>query len=184
MAKAAEDHWNGALTGLVVTRRGYEATCRNIEIVRASHPVPDAAGRDAAQRMLDMAKKLGPDDLALCLISGGGSTLPLPLPGLTLAEKQEINRQLLKSGAPIGDMNCVRRHLSSIKGGRLAAAAHPAKVVTLLLISDVPGDDPADIASGPVPDVSTCGRWLFSPNIISLFPPSRERRWKQAPPSP
>lgn len=157
MAKAVEDHWDGPLSGLVVTRGGYEVPCKHIEIVRASHPVPDAAGEAAARRMMAMAQDLGPDDLALCLISGGGSALlPLPAPGLTLAEKQDINRKLLASGAPISDINCVRRHLSGIKGGRLAAACYPARVLTLL-ISDVPGDDPVNIASGPtVADPTTC----------------------------
>src|SRR5208282_5291744 len=122
----------------------------------ASHPVPDAAGHDAARKILDSVRGLGPDDLVLCLISGGGSALlSLPAPGVSLADKQAINRALLKSGANINDMNCVRKHLSAIKGGRLAAAAAPAQVVSLI-ISDVPGDDPSVIASGPtVPDAST-----------------------------
>src|SRR5512147_2605462 len=145
MAKAVEDHWPGELTGLVVTRYGHHAPCRRIEVVEAAHPVPGAAGQHAAQRILQMVQGLSPDDLVLCLISGGGSALlALPAPGLTLQDKQAINRALLKSGANIGEMNCVRKHLSAIKGGRLAAAAHPAKVVTLL-ISDVPGDDPSVI---------------------------------------
>ncbi|MGE5339264.1 MAG: glycerate kinase type-2 family protein [Gemmatimonadota bacterium] len=157
MARAVEDHWSGPLEGLVVTRYGYRVPCERIEIVEAAHPVPDAAGEQAARRMLALAESLGPDDTALCLISGGGSALAaLPLPGLTLADKQQINRALLASGATITEMNCVRRHLSAIKGGRLAAACHPARVVTLLM-SDVPGDDPIDIASGPtVPDPTTC----------------------------
>jgi hydroxypyruvate reductase len=157
MARAVEDHWHGALTGLVVTRYGYAVPCQRIEIVEASHPVPDAAGEAAARRMLQLVQGLTPDDLVLCLISGGGSSLlPLPLPGLMLSDKQALNRALLASGASISEMNCVRRHLSGIKGGRLAAACHPAPVVNLLL-SDVPGDDPIDIASGPtVPDPTTC----------------------------
>lgn len=157
MARAVEDHWNGPLSGLVVTRYGYAQPCARIEIVEAAHPVPDAAGLAAAQRMLAMVGGLGPDDLVLCLISGGGSALlPLPLEGLTLADKQAVNVALLQSGATISEMNCVRRHLSAIKGGRLAAACHPARVVTLL-ISDVPGDRPLDIASGPtVADPTTC----------------------------
>jgi glycerate 2-kinase len=160
MARAVEDHWTGApeqLSGLVVTRYGYAVPCQRIEIVEASHPVPDAAGEQAAQRMLALAQGLSADDLVLCLISGGGSALlPLPAPGLTLAHKQTLNRDLLASGATIVEMNCVRRHLSAIKGGRLAAACHPARVRTLL-ISDVPGDQPGDIASGPTaPDPSTC----------------------------
>ena len=157
MAKAVEDHWRGPLTGLVVTRYGYAVPCRRIEIVEAAHPVPDAAGETAARRMLDLVRGLTADDLVLCLISGGGSSLlPLALPGITLADKQALNRALLASGATISEMNSVRRHLSAIKGGRLAAACSPARVLNLLL-SDVPGDDPIDIASGPtVPDPTTC----------------------------
>ncbi|MEY4755446.1 MAG: hypothetical protein RJA34_344 [Pseudomonadota bacterium] len=160
MARAVEDSWTGpksALSGLVVTRYGYAVPCEHIEIVEAAHPVPDEAGLLAAQRMLDLVQGLTPQDLVLCLISGGGSSLlPLPLPGLTLAHKQAVNRALLASGATISEMNCVRRHLSGIKGGRLAAACHPARVLTLL-ISDVPGDRPIDIASGPtVADPTTC----------------------------
>jgi len=157
MARALEEHWPGPLAGLVVTRYGYQVPCTRIEIVQAAHPVPDEAGLAAALRMLAMVQGLTADDLVICLISGGGSALlPAPLPGLTLAHKQAVNRALLQSGATIGEMNCVRRHLSAIKGGRLAAACHPAQVVTLL-ISDVPGDRPVDIASGPtVGDPTTC----------------------------
>jgi glycerate 2-kinase len=160
MARAVERHWAGsgvALQGLVVTRYGHAVACEHIEIVEAAHPVPDEAGFVAAQRMLQQVQGLAENDLVLCLISGGGSSLlPLPLPGLTLAHKQAVHQALLRSGASISEMNCVRRHLSAIKGGRLAAACHPARVLTLL-ISDVPGDDPVDIASGPtVPDPSTC----------------------------
>ena len=160
MARAVEDHWAGEasrLGGLVVTRYGHGVPCRHVEIVEAAHPVPDAAGLAAARRMLDLVQGLRADDLVLCLISGGGSSLlPLPLPGLTLEHEQAVHRALLKSGATISEMNCVRRHLSAIKGGRLAAACHPARVLTLL-ISDVPGDDPTDIASGPtVADPTTC----------------------------
>ncbi|HEU0203068.1 MAG TPA: glycerate kinase [Burkholderiaceae bacterium] len=157
MARAVEDVWRGPLTGLVVTRYGYAVPCERIEIVEAAHPVPDAAGLAAAQRMLALVGSLTPDDLVLCLISGGGSSLlPLPLEGLTLEHKQAVNRALLTSGATISEMNCVRRHLSAIKGGRLAASCHPARVLTLL-ISDVPGDNPIDIASGPtVADPTTC----------------------------
>jgi hydroxypyruvate reductase len=152
-----EDHWDGPLSGLVVTRYGYAVPCERIEIVEAAHPVPDAAGEAAAKRLLEVVKNLNEHDLVLCLISGGGSALlPLPAPGLTLDDKQSLNRALLKSGATISEMNCVRRHLSAIKGGRLAAACHPARVLTLL-ISDVPGDDPINIASGPtVADPTTC----------------------------
>ena len=149
MAKAVEDHWTGPLTGLVVTRYGHAVPCERIEIVEAAHPVPDEAGRAAAARMLEIARSAGPDDLVLCLISGGGSALlALPAEGITFADKQAVNTALLRSGADIAEMNTVRRHLSAIKGGRLAAAAHPARVVSLI-ISDVPGDDPAAIASGP-----------------------------------
>ena len=157
MARALEDHWLGPLEGLVVTRYGYEVPCERIEIVQAAHPVPDAAGLAAAERIRVMVSGLTADDLVIALISGGGSSLLVaPAPGLTLADKQAINSALLASGASIGEMNCVRRHLSALKGGRLAAACHPASVVTLL-ISDVPGDAPSDIASGPtVADASSC----------------------------
>jgi hydroxypyruvate reductase len=145
------------LSGLVVTRYGYAVPCRRIEIVEAAHPVPDAAGLAATERLRAMTRGLTADDLVICLISGGGSALlSLPAPGLTLADKQAVNRALLNSGASIAEMNCVRKHLSAIKGGRLAAACAPARVLTLA-ISDVPGDDPAVIASGPtVADASTC----------------------------
>ncbi|MCS0589785.1 glycerate kinase [Massilia norwichensis] len=157
MAQALENSWDGPLSGLVVTRYGYAVPCRRIEIVEAAHPVPDQAGLHAAQRMMELVRGLSADDTVICLISGGGSALlPLPLDGITLEDKQAVNRALLASGATIGEMNTVRRHLSAIKGGRLAAACHPARVVTLL-ISDVPGDQPCDIASGPtVGDPSTC----------------------------
>ncbi len=153
MARAFEEAWPGPLDGLVVTRHGHAVPCARIEIVEASHPVPDAAGEQAARRILALAQSLGPDDQLVALISGGGSALlALPAPGLTLADKQAVTRALLRSGAAIGEINTVRKHLSAIKGGRLAAAAAPARVVTLA-ISDVPGDDPGVIASGPtVPD--------------------------------
>lgn len=156
MAKAVEDHWPGQLSGMVVTRYGYHVPTQRIEVVEAAHPVPDEAGRKAAERMLKMVQGLSPEDLVLFLVSGGGSALlSLPAPGLTLADKQAINKALLKSGANIVEMNCVRKHLSAIKGGRLAAACAPARLVTLA-ISDIPGDDPAVIASGPtVPDATT-----------------------------
>ena len=157
MAKALEEHWPAPLSGIVVTRYGYAVPCRRIEIVEAAHPVPDAAGEIAAKRIVESVSGLTPDDLVIALISGGGSSLlALPAPGLTLDDKQNVNRALLKSGATISEMNCVRRHLSAVKGGRLAAACHPARVVTLLM-SDVPGDNPMDIASGPtVEDPTTC----------------------------
>jgi hydroxypyruvate reductase len=149
MARAVEDHWKGEISGLVVTRYGHHAPTRKIEVVEAAHPVPDMAGREAAERILRMVQGLSADDLVLFLVSGGGSALlALPAPGLTLTDKQAINKALLKSGANIAEMNCVRKHLSAVKGGRLAAACAPAKVVTLA-ISDIPGDDPAIIASGP-----------------------------------
>lgn len=149
MARAFEQSWTGELSGLVVTRYGHGVPCRRIEVVEASHPVPDAAGEKAARRILEAVQGLGPDDLVVALISGGGSVLlAAPAEGLTLADKQAVNRALLASGASIDEVNCVRKHISAIKGGRLAAAAHPARLVTLV-ISDVPGDDPAVIASGP-----------------------------------
>jgi glycerate 2-kinase len=159
MAQAVETHWPAAapLSGLVITRYGHGVgPLPRIEVVEAGHPVPDAAGEQAAARILGMVKDLGPDDLVLCLVSGGGSSLlALPAPGITLADKQAVNRALLRSGAGIHEMNCVRKHLSAIKGGRLAEAAGAARLVTLV-ISDVPGDDPSVIASGPtVPDTTT-----------------------------
>ena len=164
MAQAVEALWpaDAALSGLVVTRYGHipprpEHLAERIEVVEAAHPVPDAAGMAAAERILALVQGLTADDLVLCLISGGGSSLlTLPAEGLTLEDKQNINRALLESGASISEMNCVRKHLSRIKGGRLAVACAPAQVVTLT-ISDVPGDDPAIIASGPtVPDATSC----------------------------
>ena len=164
MAHALEALWpaDAPLTGLVVTRYGHtpprpEGLAQRIEILESSHPVPDAAGVEAAERIMAFPQGLTEDDLVLCLISGGGSSLlTLPAVGMTLADKQRVNQALLDSGASIGEMNCVRKHLSRIKGGRLAAACAPARMVTLL-ISDVPGDDASVIASGPtVPDASRC----------------------------
>jgi glycerate 2-kinase len=161
MAKAVEEHWPGRksqLSGLVITRYGHAVPCKHIEIVEAAHPVPDAAGRDAARRLLtETVAGLSEDDLVLCLISGGGSALlALPAEGITLEDKQVLSRELLSSGATIAEINCVRKHLSAIKGGRLALACRPARMMTLL-ISDVPGDDPSVIASGPtLPDSTTC----------------------------
>jgi glycerate 2-kinase len=156
MARAVESVWTHPMQGLVVTRYGHKVPTRQIEIVESAHPVPDEAGLIGARRMLQLVQGLTADDLVLCLISGGGSALlPLPAGKITLAEKQAVNRALLKSGATITEMNTVRKHLSAIKGGRLGAACWPARLVTLM-ISDVPGDDPAVIASGPtVPDPST-----------------------------
>jgi hydroxypyruvate reductase len=162
MAQALEAAWpvEAPLSGLVITRYGHVPAGyrpRRVEVVEAAHPVPDAAGLAATERLRAMTRGLTADDLVICLISGGGSALlSLPAPGLTLADKQAVNRALLNSGASIAEMNCVRKHLSAIKGGRLAAACAPARVLTLA-ISDVPGDDPAVIASGPtVADASTC----------------------------
>ncbi|MDX6806739.1 glycerate kinase [Terrihabitans rhizophilus] len=173
MAKAVEDNWDGPLEGLVVTRYGHAAPCTRIEIVEASHPVPDAAGQDAARRILELVSDLTEDDLVIALISGGGSALlALPAEGLTLADKQALNKALLASGASIDEMNCVRKHLSAVKGGRLAAAAYPARTVSLL-ISDVPGDDPSVIASGPtVPDRTTFADALAIVRKYAITEPS------------
>ena len=149
MARVVEDHLPEPLSGLVVTRYGHGVPCRSIEVVEAAHPVPDAAGREVAGRILEWVSGLDGSDRVLCLISGGGSALlSLPAPGLTLEDKRAVGARLLASGATIFEINCVRKHLSAVKGGRLAAAAYPAAVTTLA-ISDVPGDDPAVIASGP-----------------------------------
>lgn len=150
MAAAVNTAWpDVALTGVIATRYGHAVDAGRIAVFEAGHPVPDENSVRAARRMLEAVRGLGPDDLVLALVSGGGSaSLALPMDGLDLAGKQAVTRALLNSGAPIGEINTVRRHLSAIKGGRLAAAARPARVVTLL-ISDVPGDDPAAIASGP-----------------------------------
>jgi hydroxypyruvate reductase len=156
MARAVEAHWRGPLDGLVVTRYGHSVPTGHIAVVEAGHPMPDEAGTVAAQRILELVQGLGPDDLVLALISGGGSALlSLPAPGIALADKQAVSKALLKSGAPISEINCVRKHLSAIKGGRLALAAHSARLVSLI-VSDVPGDDPATVASGPtVPDATS-----------------------------
>ncbi|MFZ6816102.1 glycerate kinase type-2 family protein [Undibacterium sp. Rencai35W] len=164
MARVVEQHWQGhasELSGLVVTRYGHGAECQYIEVIEAAHPVPDAAGQQAAARILQMVQGLTADDLVLCLISGGGSALlALPAAGITLEQKQQINKALLKSGASISEMNCVRKHLSAIKGGRLGLACGAATVVTLL-ISDVPGDEAGVIASGPtLPDATSCEQAL------------------------
>ena len=149
MARALEQAWDGPLSGLVVTRYGYAEKCEHIEIVEAAHPVPDEAGFLAARRILEMVSGLSTNDLVIALISGGGSALlPAPAPGLTFDDEQAINRTLLGSGAPIGVMNLLRNQFSTIKGGRLAAHCAPARVATLV-VSDVPGDDPALVASGP-----------------------------------
>ena len=157
MAGAVEANWPSPLEGLMIVPYGYKSNDGRIEIVEASHPVPDEAGNRAAKRILDLVSSAGPEDIVLCLISGGGSALmSLPAEGLTADEKASLNSALLRCGANISEMNRVRKHLSAIKGGRLAAAAAPAPMVSLL-ISDVPGDDPAVIASGPtVADPTTC----------------------------
>jgi glycerate 2-kinase len=178
MARALEDRWPGDIEGTVVTRYGYAVPCQRIEILEAAHPVPDEAGLRATARIFERVARLGPDDLVIALISGGGSSLLVaPPPGLTLADKQALNAALLKSGATISEMNVVRRHLSAVKGGRLAAACHPARVVTLL-ISDVPGDDPVDIASGPtVPDATTCVDALAILERYDIDPGPRAAAW-------
>jgi glycerate 2-kinase len=156
MARAFEDAWMHPLEGLVVTRYGYGVSCKRIRIVEAAHPVPDAAGVQAAHDILKMVQGLNEDDLVVALISGGGSSLlSLPAAGLEAEDKRAVNKVLLASGAPIQEMNAVRKHLSAIKGGRLALAAYPARIETLV-ISDVPGDDLSAVASGPtVPDATT-----------------------------
>jgi len=183
MARAVEQHWpeDAPLDGLVVTRYGHDVPCDRITVVEAAHPVPDSAGEKAAALILQKVKGLGPDDLVLCLISGGGSALlSLPADGLTLEDKQAVNRALLKSGANIAEMNCLRKHLSAIKGGRLAAAAAPAPLVSLL-ISDVPGDDPAVIASGPtVPDPTTVEDAMAVLEKYSIAPPPNVLKHLQA----
>jgi len=181
MARALEDHWPGPLEGLVVTRYGYEVPCERIEIVQAAHPVPDEAGLVASRRIAGKVTGLTADDLVIALISGGGSSLLVaPAPGLTLADKRAVNSALLMSGATINEMNCVRRHLSSLKGGRLGALCHPARVVTLL-ISDVPGDDPINIASGPtVADPTTCADALAIIDRYGMAVPDAVRRLLQS----
>jgi glycerate 2-kinase len=177
MAKVVEDCWPHALSGLVITPYGHGADCRRIEVMEAAHPVPDEAGRRGAQRLLEMVGGLTEDDLVICLISGGGSSLlAMPVDGMNLAQKQAINSALLKSGATISEINCVRKHLSAIKGGRLALACAPARLITLL-ISDVPGDDPGIVASGPtLPDATTCRDALRILAKYSIALPENVRR--------
>jgi len=167
MAQAVEQHWNTAISGLVVTRYGHAVPCRHIQVVEAAHPVPDHAGLRSARRILDLVRGLSNDDLVLCLLSGGGSALlTLPAPGIELQDKQQVTRELLLAGATISEINCVRKHLSAIKGGRLGTACWPAKVCALI-ISDVPGDDPAVVASGPtVADPTTYRDAL---NVLQRF---------------
>ncbi|MBN9334291.1 glycerate kinase [Devosia sp.] len=167
MARAFEKAWPGEISGLVVTRYGYGEKCERIEIVEAAHPVPDAAGLEAARRLKDIVSGLTADDLVVALISGGGSALlPAPVEGLTLEDEQAINRALLASGAPIGAMNLIRNQFSTIKGGRLAALAAPARVATLV-VSDVPGDDPALVASGPT--ISLSGTRAEARKLAQLY---------------
>jgi glycerate 2-kinase len=184
MARALEDQWSGELSGLVVTRYGHGVDCQRIEVVEAAHPVPDDMGEAVARRMLQLVANLTPDDLVICLTSGGGSSLlTLPAPGISLDDKQQINRQLLKSGAAIDEINCVRKHLSAIKGGRLAQACQPARVITYA-ISDVPGDDPAVIASGPtVADASTSAQALDILQRYNIDTAEHIRQWLQNPAS-
>ena len=153
MAAAFEQLWGDPVSGAIVTRYGYAAACKHVKVLEASHPVPDGAGLAATSALFEAVEGLGPDDLVVALICGGGSSLlPAPPEGLTLSDEQALNEVLLASGAPIGAMNAIRKHCSRIKGGRLAQAAYPARVVSLV-VSDVPGDDPAQVASGPtVPD--------------------------------
>lgn len=181
MAKAFEDAWEDDLTGLVVTRYDYGVECSRIEIVEAAHPVPDQAGLEAARRMLDLVSNLTEDDLVVALISGGGSSLlPLPPTSIGLEGKAAVNDALLRSGATIHEMNCVRKYLSTIKGGRLAEAAHPARVVSLVL-SDIPGDDPALVASGPtVPDNSGRADALKIVERYKMKLPNAAMAWLQS----
>lgn len=181
MAHAVENAFPGPVTGLVVTRYGHAVPCQHVEVVEAGHPVPDAVGQTAAARMLDLVSGLGPDDLVLCLISGGGSSLlSAPYPGITLAEKQALTTQLLRAGANITEMNCVRKHLSSIKGGRLALAAGGTPLVSLI-ISDVPGDDVSVVASGPTcADPSSCQDALAILDRYALSVPQHLRSLLEA----
>jgi glycerate 2-kinase len=184
MARAVEDHWRGdpqRLSGLVVTRYGHGMPTRRIEVVEASHPAPDAAGQQAAARILAAVKGLSADDLVLVLLSGGGSALlAAPMAGITLEQKRAVTKSLLACGASIGEINCVRKHLSAIKGGRLALAAAPARVLTLA-ISDVPGDDLSTIASGPtVPDPTSCADVLEIVDRYAIELPATARQALQS----
>ncbi|MEE2997090.1 MAG: glycerate kinase [Pseudomonadota bacterium] len=189
MARATETHLRGDISGLALTRYGHRIDCDQIEVVEAGHPLPDEVGRATTERFLSLAKNLTADDLLLFLISGGASSLLVkPADGLNLDDKQEITHALLKSGAPIDEINCLRKHLSAVKGGRLAEAAFPARVATLA-ISDVPGDDPAVIGSGPtVGDPTTCldALTISDRREINLPPLARialtERKWESVKP--
>jgi len=178
MAAAFERAWEGEVTGLVITRYGHFEPCKHIEVIEASHPVPDEAGLKGAQRILDLVKDLGENDQVIALISGGGSALlSLPAPGLLMEDKQAVNKALLKSGASINEINSVRKHLSAIKGGRLAKACAPASLLTLA-ISDVPGDQAAVIASGPtVADPSTRQQALEIIERYKIYLPPSMRQW-------
>lgn len=182
MAAAVEANWSGPIEGLVVTRYGHGTATSRIEVVEAAHPVPDEAGREAARRIIARVQGLTPDDLVLCLISGGGSSLlAAPAGSISLEDKQSVSRALLKSGADISEMNCVRKHLSAVKGGRLALATAPAPMVTLM-ISDVPGDDPSIIGSGPtVPDPTTVADALAVIAKYKIPVPSSVRSWLDDP---
>jgi hydroxypyruvate reductase len=181
MAAAVEAHWHGPLSGLVITRYGHGVPCQHIEVVEAGHPVPDAVGEAAVRRALALTAQLSPDDLLLCLLSGGGSSLlALPAGPVSLADKQLLTRELLKSGATIREINCVRKHLSAIKGGRLALAARGAAVQSLV-ISDVPGDDLSVIASGPtVADASTREQATEILRRFDIGVPPAVRQWLQS----
>ncbi|WP_163848524.1 glycerate kinase type-2 family protein [Pseudooceanicola aestuarii] len=183
LAAAFEEAWDGPLSGVVVTRYGYAVPCRQLQVIEAAHPVPDAAGQAATRQVLEAVQGLGPDDLVVALITGGGSALlAAPPAGLTLEDEIALNRALLASGAPIGAMNALRKQVSAVKGGRLAAAAHPARVVTLV-VSDVPGDDPAEVASGPTvpgPADRATARAVLRDWRISL-PEAVQRHLDQAP---
>ncbi|TFY99949.1 glycerate kinase type-2 family protein [Ramlibacter rhizophilus] len=185
MALALERAWDGPLSGLVVTRYGHGEPCERIEVVEAGHPVPDEAGLQAAQRIRALVTGLGPDDLVVALISGGGSSLlTAPADGVSLADKRALTTSLLRSGADIHEMNCVRKHLSTLKGGRLAQAAGAAAVWTLV-VSDVPGDDPRTVASGPtLPDDSTAADALDILARYGITPPPSIRRVLVSPPAP
>ncbi|UWR26719.1 glycerate kinase [Sulfitobacter sp. S223] len=183
LAAAFEDLWNGELSGVVVTRYGYACPTRQIRVMEAAHPVPDSAGIAATRALFEAVDGLGPDDLVVALVCGGGSALlPCPPDGLELADEQALNEALLASGAPIGVMNAIRKHASGIKGGRLAAAAYPARVISLV-VSDVPGDDPAQVASGPtVPDAVTLADTLSMIEARGLLlPPAVLERMAPAP---
>ncbi|MGT2446260.1 glycerate kinase type-2 family protein (plasmid) [Ensifer adhaerens] len=184
MAAAFERHWDGPLSGVIVTRYGYAAPCETIEVLEASHPLPDENGLLASKRLLAEVGGLTADDLVVALVCGGGSALlPSPPPGLTLEDEIAVNRALLASGAPISAMNAVRKHVSMIKGGRLAAAAYPAKVVSLI-VSDIPGDDPALVASGPtLADASTREDALTLIERYSLDLPAKVMAWIDSPES-